>query len=67
MDCPACETTLTTYVYRGREASVCERCGYVGIETEHGGTPVRVESWSEALRRFYERQSGTRDTEQSEE
>lgn len=54
MDCPECDGSLTTYVYRDREASVCERCGYVGIVADHEGEPVEVESWDEALRRFRE-------------
>ncbi|WP_251329242.1 hypothetical protein [Haloplanus pelagicus] len=53
MDCPQCEGTLATYALGGREASVCEDCGYVGIAAEHRGDPHRIESWDEALRRFY--------------
>lgn len=60
MDCPECDGSLTTYVYRDREASVCERCGYVGIVADHEGEPVEVESWDEALRRF-RRGEGTDD------
>jgi hypothetical protein len=54
MDCPQCGTALTTYALRGHEALVCERCGYVGIEADHHGTPREVESWHDALRRFYD-------------
>ncbi|WP_299330702.1 zf-TFIIB domain-containing protein [Haloplanus sp.] len=53
MDCPQCGDTLDTYALSGREASVCENCGYVGIDAEHRGTPRRIESWNDALRRFY--------------
>ena len=53
MDCPQCGGTLATYALRGREASVCEDCGYVGIAAEHRGDPRSVESWDDALRRFY--------------
>jgi DNA-directed RNA polymerase subunit M/transcription elongation factor TFIIS len=53
MDCPQCGGTLATYALSGREASVCENCGYVGIDAEHRGTPRRIESWNDALRRFY--------------
>lgn len=53
MDCPQCGGTLTTYALSGREASVCEDCGYVGIAAEHRGESRRVESWDDALRRFY--------------
>jgi DNA-directed RNA polymerase subunit M/transcription elongation factor TFIIS len=53
MDCPQCGGTLSTYALRGREASVCEDCGYVGIDAEHRGEARRVESWNDALRRFY--------------
>jgi uncharacterized Zn finger protein (UPF0148 family) len=53
MDCPECGSPLATYRLGGREAPVCEQCGHVGIEAEHRGTRARVESWSDALRRFY--------------
>ncbi|MFB6123908.1 MAG: hypothetical protein ABEJ78_10680 [Haloferacaceae archaeon] len=53
MACPQCGGALLTYALGGREASVCEDCGYVGIDADHGGEPVEVESWDDALRRFY--------------
>ncbi|WP_248897927.1 hypothetical protein [Haloplanus halobius] len=53
MDCPQCGGTLTTYALDGQEASVCEDCGYVGIPAEHRGDSRHVESWDDALRRFY--------------
>ncbi|MFB6194633.1 MAG: hypothetical protein ABEI80_00540 [Haloplanus sp.] len=53
MDCPQCGGTLVTYALSDQEASVCEDCGYVGIPAEHRGEPDRVESWDDALRRFY--------------
>jgi uncharacterized Zn finger protein (UPF0148 family) len=53
MDCPECGTPLVTYRLGDREAPVCERCGHVGIDAEHRPARTRVESWSDALRRFY--------------
>ncbi|WP_435067484.1 hypothetical protein [Haloplanus sp. C73] len=53
MDCPQCGGTLDTYALSDSEASVCEDCGYVGIAAEHRGDPRSVESWDDALRRFY--------------
>jgi hypothetical protein len=53
MDCPQCGGTLATYALSGREASVCEDCGYVGIAAEHRGDPRSIETWDDALRRFY--------------
>lgn len=53
MDCPACGTPLVTYRLADREAPVCEQCGHVGIEAEHRPKRDRIESWSEALGRFY--------------
>ncbi len=53
MDCPECGAPLVTYRLGDREAPVCERCGHVGIEAEHRAARERVESWSDALRRFY--------------
>lgn len=55
MECPECAGSLAAYVLDGREASVCERCGWVGIETDHRGEGVPPESWDDALDRFYER------------
>jgi DNA-directed RNA polymerase subunit M/transcription elongation factor TFIIS len=70
MDCPQCGGTLATYALSGREASVCENCGYVGIDAEHRGTPRRIESWNDALRRFYNRRTdgtdGTDDTDDTD-
>jgi hypothetical protein len=53
MDCPECGAPLVTYRLAGREAPVCEQCGHVGIDAEHRGEGGDVESWSDALRRFY--------------
>jgi len=53
MTCPQCGGALATYALGGREASVCEDCGYVGIAAEHRGDPRSIESWDDALRRFY--------------
>lgn len=53
MDCPECGTPLVTYRLEEREAPVCEQCGHVGIDAEHRPARVRVESWGDALRRFY--------------
>lgn len=53
MTCPQCGGRLATYALGGEEASVCEDCGYVGIAAEHRGDPRTVESWDDALRRFY--------------
>lgn len=56
MDCPECGSVLATYTLSGREASVCERCGFVGIEADHAGDGdlLAVESWDDALRRYHE-------------
>jgi hypothetical protein len=56
MDCPQCGSGLVTYALSGREASVCERCGFVGIEADHAGDGdlLAVESWDDALRRYHE-------------
>jgi DNA-directed RNA polymerase subunit M/transcription elongation factor TFIIS len=63
MDCPECGSPLATYRLDGREAPACEQCGYVGIDAEHRGARTRVESWSDALRRFY----GTADGDAEDE
>jgi hypothetical protein len=53
MECPDCGATLVTYRLAEREAPVCEQCGHVGIDAEHRAARLRVESWGDALRRFY--------------
>lgn len=58
MDCPQCDGSLRTYSLDGHEASVCERCGYVGIPADHRGDEERPESWNDALRRFYAKHAG---------
>jgi DNA-directed RNA polymerase subunit M/transcription elongation factor TFIIS len=63
MNCPECGSPLVTYRLEGREAPTCEQCGYVGIEAEHRGGRARVESWSDALRRFYGTTDGEGDAE----
>jgi hypothetical protein len=55
MDCPQCDAVLASYVLDGREAVVCESCGYVGIPADHRGDgPAVGESWDDALRRYHE-------------
>ncbi|MDY6774901.1 MAG: zinc ribbon domain-containing protein [Halobacteria archaeon] len=66
-DCPRCGGDLVEYVLDsdGRQSYVCERCGYVGIETQHESELVESESWNEALRRFRE-EEGEEDERASE-
>lgn len=52
MACPRCDRPLSVYTFQGREASVCESCGYVGVEVEHSSEPLIFESWDEAMDRF---------------
>jgi len=66
MDCPKCGSSLETYRLFDREAVSCESCGYVGVETEHGGlTAGPEESWEDALARF-RRQSSSLDVSTEE-
>jgi len=64
MECPRCGGSVTIYQLGDRESYVCGDCEYVGIDVEHGAEPGQVESWDEAMERFYERfagADGTRD------
>jgi len=36
----------------GSEAVSCDACGYAGVEVDHSGESVPVETWQEALERF---------------
>jgi hypothetical protein len=58
MDCPRCGGAVTVYQLGDRESYVCDDCEYVGIDVEHGAEPEEIESWDEAMERFYERFSG---------
>jgi hypothetical protein len=57
MDCPRCGGQLHTYVFRGEEANGCDDCGFVGVEVEHQHEPLEIESWDDAINRFYEQQT----------
>lgn len=52
MECPRCGGEVAEYALDGREAIVCESCGYVGVPADHRGEPADEESWSEAIGRF---------------
>lgn len=65
MNCPRCGGTVTIYQLDDRESHICGDCEYVGIDVEHGTKPEEVESWDEAMMRFYERFSGATDGETS--
>ncbi len=52
MHCPRCGGNLTEYRLDGKEALECRSCGYVGVPTDHHGTPTPAETWAESLRRF---------------
>lgn len=54
MECPRCGDPLTRYVLGGREAVVCESCGYIGVPVEHHGELREIESWDDAIARFEE-------------
>ncbi|AUX08581.1 small CPxCG-related zinc finger protein [Halalkaliarchaeum desulfuricum] len=53
MECPRCGGALTVYRLGGESSWVCQECGSVGVETEHGSEPERTETWEQALQRFY--------------
>lgn len=55
MPCPRCGGDLVEYRLDGREAFRCEACGYVGVPTDHHGSPTPSETWAESLRRFRRR------------
>ena len=51
MECPRCGDDLERYVLRGREAVICEACGYIGVPVEHRGETREAESWTDAISR----------------
>ena len=54
MDCPRCGGGIEEYSLLGSEAQFCESCGYVGVAVEHQRESREVETWDEALERFFE-------------
>ncbi|MFB6300138.1 MAG: hypothetical protein ABEH65_07760 [Halobacteriales archaeon] len=65
MGCPRCDGPVENYTLRGREASNCVRCGWVGIDAtlrERQENPS-TDSWDEALARV---SKGQVTTERSE-
>lgn len=59
---PRCGEALTAFTLAGREAVVCEACGYVGVPADHRPPGQgEEESWGAALDRF--REDGTDRTE----
>lgn len=57
MGCIECGGSVDVYRLAERTATVCERCGRVGIDADHRGSAEKKESWDVALRRFYQLQS----------
>lgn len=58
MECPRCAATLVQYSLDGREAVVCESCGFIGVPVEHRGEYREVESWDDAVSRVDESARG---------
>jgi hypothetical protein len=54
MECPRCAEPLERYALQGREAFVCEACGYIGVPVEHRGEYDPPESWDDAISRFHD-------------
>lgn len=53
MECPRCAEDLERYTLQGREAFVCNACGYIGVPVEHHGEYEPPESWDDAISRFH--------------
>lgn len=54
MECPRCAADLERYALQGREAFVCDACGYIGVPVEHRGEYETPESWDDAISRFHD-------------
>lgn len=67
MECPRCGGRLTVYRLGGESSWVCNDCGSVGVEAEHGSEPEPTESWEEALQRFYTRHGDDQSTDSRDE
>ncbi len=51
MACPRCAGPLDHYALQGREALVCEDCGYIDVPVEHHSDAPEIESWDDAVNR----------------
>ena len=58
MPCPRCEGPLLELSLGGNNASVCERCGHVGISADLHTTVEPKESWDESLNRYRKQREG---------
>jgi hypothetical protein len=52
-ECPRCGSGLSHYSLSDVEAYGCDSCGWVGVMVEHKSKPVELESWNDAISRFY--------------
>lgn len=57
MECPRCGGPLSRYQLGEKVSYACDECVYVGIEVSHRTDPRPLESWDEALSRFYHRRT----------
>lgn len=57
MECPRCGGPLSRYQLGEKVSYACDECVYVGIEVSHRTDPRQLESWDEALSRFYHRRT----------
>lgn len=58
MPCPRCDGPLLELSLGENAASVCDRCGHVGLSTDLHAVTESEESWEESLERFRERVVG---------
>ncbi|WP_255170786.1 zf-TFIIB domain-containing protein [Natrononativus amylolyticus] len=54
-DCPRCGSALERLELGEVETIACGRCGFADVPVDHESDRPRLESWRDALERFYER------------
>lgn len=53
-DCPRCGTTLESISLGDRSAEFCNKCGFADLPVTHESEFEDVETWSDAIKRFYD-------------
>lgn len=53
-ECPRCRAPLERLSLADVETVACHECGYADVPVDHESEPEQIESWRDAINRFYE-------------
>jgi len=57
-ECPRCGGAIEELSLGEVSTVMCSRCGFADIPVEHQPTGEEIESWRDALNRFYDESTG---------